>query len=176
MWTECKEILGINKIVLYENKGVKFIRPDIAVQNEVNFIWSGSENYVIDYPNLPKCERFVDYSANYEPNFNDKFSFVLFGNDNNKNINSIRKNRNGFIVEIQTVTGESFVFQSPIFVIGVSELSQDVKSWQVEMNYRQPTFKDYLLKLNTLVMTGNYILINSNGLLISENNTVLTWK
>jgi hypothetical protein len=176
MATECKGILGINKIVLYENKGVKFIRPDISKQNEVNFIWSGSENYVIDYSKNPTWQRSVNYSANYEPSFADKFNFVLFGNDNNKNINSIRKNRSGFIVEVQTVDGKSFIFPSPVFVVGVSEMSQDDKSWQVEMNYRQPTFKDYLLKLNTMVMTGNYILSNSNGLLISKENTILIWK
>ena len=176
MGTECREVLGVSKIILYENKGVKFLRPDISKPNEVNFIWSGSENYVIDYTSFPKWKRIIDYSKNYRPIFADQFSFLWYGNEKDESIQSLRKNRNGFIVEIQTVTDESFVFPAPVFVSEITETEKNVKTWEIILNYRQPTFLNYLTKLNTIIMTGSYLLINNNGLLISKNNTVLTWQ
>jgi hypothetical protein len=126
MGTNCHEILGLNKLALYENKGLKIFRPDISKKNEVDIIWSGSESYVVNIETLPKWIREIDYSNNYRPVFSDRFVFYWYGNVNDTNVFNLRKNRNGFIVEIITTDGLSFVFPSPVFVSEVNQIESNM--------------------------------------------------
>lgn len=171
----CSEIAGIYKIALYVNKFVRYNRPDISIENVVDFIVHAKGSVVIEQKNKPTWNREISYSENYKPNYSDTFTFFLDGinNDTPSILNAMRRNRNGYILELITVDNRSLVFPTPVYISKNSIKEINSKTWQVELKYREPTFNNYLDKNNTLLQTRNYLSFGSIGLFGVGNNTVL---
>lgn len=162
------EIVGIQYLGIYINSDVVINRPDPANENEVDIIIHGQGSYVISDPNeLPKWERITNNSGNFTQSFIDKFSFILHGIENNvpEIIQELRNNRLGYIIEIITTGGKSFIFPTPVFLDSENTKPIDSHSWQISLSYRVPTLKDKLTKLNTLLMDNSYILVGDNEVL-----------
>ena len=162
------EIRGVKTIALYENNDVVFNYPDVSRPNEIDLISYSGSVVVIDQTNeQPKWSRKVDYSANYKQNYFDEFSFILHGieNDTPTILETLRNNRKGFIAEVITTGNNSYVFQSPVFLNKANTKQIDSHSWGVTMSPRTPTFETYLIKLNSLIMVGSFILVGVNQIL-----------
>jgi hypothetical protein len=174
-----KEILGVQKIALYENSNVVFNYPDIANPDEINAIsYTGSFVVIEEQYELPKWSRTIDFSGNYKQNYFDEFSFLLHGIENNVPgiLETLRNNRKGFIAEIITTGGNSLVFESPVFLNQANTKQEDSHSWNVTMSPRKPTFLKGLNKLNTLLMVGSFLIVGLNQLLAADSNTILVWQ
>lgn len=159
------EIQGIQRMALYINKDIRYRYPDPSNENEVDLIAHAKGSFVInEVKELLKWERSVTYSENYRQNYNDEFSFLLHGIENNVPgiIQDLRNNRLGYIVEIITTGNQSFVFPAPVFLNEDNTKQIDSHSWQVSLSYRVTTFEDKLIKLNTLLMTQSYITLADN--------------
>lgn len=162
------EITGIKSIALYINDNVSISRPDPSKENEVDIIVHGQGSYLIsDITEYPKWERVLINSENFTQKFIDVFSFVLHGIENQipQALKDIRNNRLGYIVEIITTGGKSFVFPTPVFLNSENTKQINSHSWSVSLSYRVPTFKDKLLKLNTLLMDNSYKIVGDNEIL-----------
>lgn len=148
-------------------------RPNPSVENEVDIIAHGQGSFIIDNTiEQPKWERKLNYSGNYKLNYIDIFTFNLHGILNNVPgiLKSLRNNRLGYVTEIITTGGESFVFPAPVFLSEENIKKVDSHSWEVSLTYRVPTFEDKLTKLNTVLMAYSYILGGSNVILGGGNN------
>ncbi len=162
------EIIGIKSIALYINDNVSISRPDPSKENEVDIIVHGQGSYVIsDINEYPKWERVLINSENFTQKFIDVFSFNLHGIENQipQSLQDIRNNRLGYIVEIITTGGKSFVFPTPVFLDSENTKLVNSHSWNVSLSYRVATFNDKLLKLNTLLMNNSYIIVGDNEIL-----------
>ena len=97
----------------------------------------------------------------------DFFSFSLHGIDNDtpEILKALRESRDGYVTEIQTTGGKSYIFESPVFVSEAYVKENDSRSWAVIMTYRVPTFKNRLTKLNTLIFDNSFILVGDNQIL-----------
>lgn len=170
------EMLGVYRMALYINKDLTYNFPDISKPREINLIAHGSGSYVVENNDLPKWQRTVNYSQNYKQNYFDKFSFYLRGIENNvpEMIKNLRNNRLGYIVEIITLNNKSFVFPMPVFLSQENTKQVDENKWFIELSYRTETFKDYYIKLNTLLMTYSFVITGENTILSGENNGVIT--
>jgi hypothetical protein len=159
MSCELIETPGIYTIGLYVNNGIKLRRPDPAIENEVDIISHQTATVFVPNHYLPKWERIISYSENYSEQYEDIFSFSLFGirSEIRNTLQYLRARREGFIVEIRTLDNQSFVFPTPVFVSANYEKPNNQRSWQIEMKYRQPTKNDYLYKLNNLIFSYSYI-------------------
>lgn len=167
------EIAGVRRMALYINDDVRVNRPDPSIENEVDLIAHGTGSFVIDQVNeLTRWKRQIEYSKNYKPIFKDTFTFLLHGLETNapEILETLRNNRLGYIVEIITTGGKSFVFPAPVFMDEDNTKEVNSNSWQVSMSYRVPTFEDKLIKLNTTLMTSSYILIGNNGVMAVGSN------
>ena len=124
----------------------------------------------------PKWNRIIDYSANYKQNYFDEFSFFLHGieNDVPTALETLRNTRKGFIAEVITTGGNSYVFQSPVFLNNANTKQVDSHSWNVTMSPRTATFLNYLIKLNTLILTGMFILVETGKLLGAGSQTLIS--
>lgn len=163
-----KEITSVRKIALYINDNVTINRPDPSIENEVDLIAHGSGSYIFDEINeYTKWQRELAYSGNYKVNFLDTFSFFVHGiqNDVPEILQDLRNNRKGYIVEVITTGGQSYVFPAPVFLNEKNTKQVNSHSWAVSLSYRVPTFEDRLIKLNTVIMAFSYI--------TGGNNTVL---
>jgi hypothetical protein len=159
------EIVGVRKIALYINKNVRIRRPNPAIENEVDVIAHAIGSFVInEVIEQPRWERSTTYSSNYQSSYVDTFSFILHGIENNIPgiLESLRNNRLGYVAEIVTTGGKSFVFPSPVFLENSNVKEINSHSWQVSLTYRTPTFEDKLKKLNTLLMTSSFITLAPN--------------
>ena len=166
------EIIGVKKIALYINKGVRINRPDPSIENEVDLIAHAQGSFVInEVKEYPKWERELGFSGNYKQNYTDTFSFLLHGIENEvpEIIKSLRNNRCGYVVEIVTTGNKSFVFPAPVFLNENNTKQIDSHSWSVSLSYRVPTFEDRLIKLNTILMIYSYILVGDNQILGDGN-------
>ena len=155
---------------------MRFNYPDPSKEGEVDLIAHSTGSYVIQDENeLPKWERKLRYSGNYKLNYSDEFSFVLHGIENNtpEILRNLRNNRTGYICEIITTGNKSFVFQAPVFLNAENTKPIDSHSWNVSLGYRVPTFQDRLIKLNTILMTNNYILTGGNTIWSGGNNNAI---
>lgn len=162
------EIIGVQRMALYINKDVRYSYPDASIENEVDLIAHATGSFVInEVKELPKWERTITYSENYRQNYNDEFSFLLHGieNDVPEIIQSLRNNRLGYIVEIITTGSKSFVFPAPVFLNEDNTKQIDSHSWSISLSYRTPSFEDKLIKLNTILMVQSYILVGDNQIL-----------
>ena len=161
------EAPGILTMALYANKGVKFMRSNIAIESEIDLINHAVASIVIENTELPTWKREIDYSDNYLEQYTDTFKFEFHGisSEIKDVLKLLRGRREGWIVEIITVDNQSFVFQSPVFVSKKYEKAENVRGWVVEMTYREPTKLDYLTKLNNLLMTNSYIYLGDNKIL-----------
>lgn len=167
--SECfNEIIGVRLFAFYINKDVTFYYPDPNNENQISLITHGVGTIVINDANeYPKWERIIDYSGNYRPNYVDNFSFYIHGiqNETPEILRLLRSRREGFIVEMQTQGGQSYVFKTPVFVNEKYTKQINMHSWEVVMSYRVPTFDNYLTKTNNMVMSGNYIWLDENSVL-----------
>ena len=173
------EIIGITRIGIYINDHIRIRRPDPSKENEVDLIAHSQGSYTIqDINELPKWERTINNSENYKQSFEDRFSFVLHGINNNvpKIILDLRNNRLGYIVEIITTNGNSFVFPTPVFLDSENTKPINSHSWQVSLSYRVPTFQDKLKKLNTLLMTQSYIWLGGSNILGYGDGAIVSNK
>jgi len=162
------EIVGIKSMGIYINEGVRYNYPDKSKENEVDLIAHAIGSYVIsDINELPKWERIVNYSANYNQDYNDIFTFFIHGteNDTPEILKDLRNNRKGYIIEIITTGNKSYVFPSPVFLNEDNTKQVDSHSWVISLSYRTFSKKDKLVKLNTLLMTNSYILLGENKIL-----------
>ena len=175
MSDNCTEIAGIYRIALYVNRFVRYNRPDISIEDVVDFIVHAKGSVVIEPKNQPKWQREIAYSENYKPSYMDTFSFFLDGinNDTPSILDAIRKNRNGYILELITIDNRSLVFPTPVFISTNSIKEVNSRNWQVELKYREPTFNNYLDKNNTLLQTNNYLSFGSVGLFGVGSGNVL---
>lgn len=171
-----REIIGIKTIALYINSDVRIRRPNPAIENEVDLIAHATGSFVINETSeYPKWERVLDYSGNYKISYLDTFSFQLNGIENNvpEILRSLRNNRLGYVTEIITTGNNSLVFPTPVFLNEKNTKPINSHSWQVSLSYRVPTFQDYLIKLNTVLMIYNYILTGQNSVLGGSNVAVI---
>jgi hypothetical protein len=154
---ECTpEIIGILELSLIKNEGVRFERPVIGVENEVNFYANGANSYVIsEQNNQIKWTRTVNYSGNYKQNYFDEFSFNIHGIENEipAIINELRNNRLGYIAKIKTIEGLNFVFPVPVFLSKENVKQTLSNSWQLTFSYRIPTFENYLILLSSIFIS-----------------------
>lgn len=160
-----KEIVGLQRMALYNNKNIRIRRPDPSIENEVDLIAHAQGSFLInEIKEYPKWERTVNFSGNYKQNYNDDFSFILHGIKTNVPgiITKMRNNRLGYIVEIITTGNKSFVFPAPVYLNENNTKQIDSHSWNVSLSYRVPSFEDKLIKLNTLLMTQSYITLAKN--------------
>ncbi|MCK5613610.1 LamG domain-containing protein, partial [Candidatus Pacearchaeota archaeon] len=160
-----REIIGVQKIALYVNEDVVYRYLDISNENEVALV-SPVDPFIIinDVNQLPKWERTTDNSGNYKQDYNDEFSFLLHGieNDVPEIIQSLRNNRAGFIAEILTTGNKPFIFRTPVFLNTDNTKQIDSHSWQVSLSYRIPSFEDKLtLTERPIVEYRNGIVTNS---------------
>ena len=165
----CKEISGVKRLVFYENKGVVFHYPDISNKNEIDGLLVATE-----INERPAWSRGVNYSGNYTQVFKDIFNFYSHGiNDNNRRVlDKLRLNRNGFIVEAQMVSGDVYVFRAPVFVSKAYGKEKNLRTWGIELSYRVPAFKDYILKLNNnVILQGALLYSDKQTNFIKYNNT-----
>lgn len=170
------EIIGVKSIGLYINKDVRIRRPNPSVENEVDLIAHAKGSYVINEDKeQPKWERTQDFSGNYKIAYQDEFTFLLHGIENNVPtiLRELRNNRLGYIVEIITTGNKSYIFPNPVFLNKENTKPVDSHSWQVSLSYRVPTFDDYLIKLNTVLMIYNYILTGENSVLGGSANSAV---
>ena len=162
------EIQGVKTIALYVNADVKFRFPNPVNENEIDLIAHSVGSVVINDQNeMPKWERTVDYSANYKQQYSDTFSFFVHGLRNGvpEIIKAMRNNRKGYVVEIITKDNESLVFPTPVFLDNENTKQDNSHSWTISLSYRVPTFQDYYLKLNTLLMINSFILVGDSQIL-----------
>jgi hypothetical protein len=157
---ECREPIGLKKLILYVNREVILNYPDPDVDFQVDVITHGFGTYEIKNNEYPTWERQIDYSQNFDPEYTDIFRFNLYGIDDNtiQILKDLRTTRQGFIAEAQLKNGRSYVFPREVLVSGTSEKPENRNTWQIEMSYDLPTKEDYKIKLNTLVMNNNYII------------------
>lgn len=170
------EIIGVKSIGLYINKDVRLRRPDPSIENEIDLIAHATGSYIINEDKeQPKWERTLNYSGNYKTAYQDEFVFLLHGIENNvpEILRELRNNRNGYIVEVITTGNKSFVFPAPVFLNQSNTKQIDSHSWQVSLSYRVPTFEDYLIKLNTVLMIYNYVLTGNNSVLGGSQAAVI---
>lgn len=168
-----KEITSVSKIALYINKNVRFQYPDASNENEIDLIAHGQGSFIIDQVNeYPKWARELAYSGNYKVNYVDTFSFLLHGVETNvpSILRNLRNNRVGYIAEIITTGGYSYVFPAPVFLNQNNIKQINSHTWEVSLSYRVPTFEDRLNKLNTILMAYSYILGGDNVVLGGGNN------
>lgn len=171
--TNGREIIGLKAMALYINKDVRYNYPDASKENEVDIIAHAIGSFLIDQQNEePKWERTLDYSGNYNQNYNDEFTFFLHGIQNNVPaiLKSLRNNRLGYIVEIITTGNQSYVFPAPVFLNDKNTKKVNSHSWTVSLSYRVPTDLDKLDKLNTILMAYSYILGGNNTILGGGGN------
>ena len=173
--SNCAEIAGIYKIALYVNKFIRYNRPDVSIEDVVDFIVHARGSVIVNQENKPTWSREISYSENYKPIYSDTFTFFLDGinNDTPEILQAIRSNRNGYILELITIDNRSLVFPTPVFISKNSIKEVNSRNWQIELKYREPTFNNYLDKNNTLLQTNNYLSFGSVGLFGVGLNTVL---
>ena len=170
------EIIGVKSIGIYINQDVRLRRPDPSIENEIDLIAHATGSYVINEDKeQPKWERKLNYSGNYKISYQDEFTFLLHGIENNVPtiLRELRNNRLGYIIEIITTGNKSFVFPTPVFLNQSNTKQIDSHSWQVSLSYRVPTLEDYLIKLNTVLMVYNYILGGNNVFLGGSQSAVI---
>jgi hypothetical protein len=145
------EILGVKTLLLYENNGVTITRPDIATENEINVSTTG-ETVLIENLYSPKWSQTIDYSGNYNEYFTDTFKFNLQGIDDVTiaKLYQLIDSRVGFLVELTTVSGDRFFFDSPVFVLDNETKKANSQTWEIELTYRVPTLKEYLNVIDQL--------------------------
>lgn len=159
-----KEIIGVRGITLYLNSNIQLVRPNISIENEVNIITNGEGSFIINEVNaLPKWERTLGYSGNYNQNYFDEFTFLVNGVENETPaiIQDLRNNRLGYIAEINTTGNDCFIFQAPVFLNKKNTKPVNSHSWTVSLSYRKPTFLDRLTRL-TATLTTELISITSS--------------
>ena len=146
-----KEIIGIRELTLFNNKDVRFERPNIGIEDEVNLYSTNNGNYIIsEVLSQIRWERTLSNSTNYKINYMDELSFFVHGIENEipEIIYKLRSNRNGYIADIRTIDNDSYVFQSPFFLFEKNIKRVNSHSWQVTLSYRIPTFEDRLIRLD----------------------------
>ncbi len=159
------EIVGIQRMALYINEDVIYRYLDPSNENEIALV-SPVEPFIIinDINQLPKWERITDNSGNYKQNYNDEFTFLLHGIENDVPgiTQSLRNNRLGFIVEILTTGNKPFIFRTPVFLNEDNTKQIDSHSWEVSLSYRIRSFLDKLtLTERPIVEYRNGIVTNS---------------
>jgi hypothetical protein len=173
---DCSEIIGVYQANLYINKDVTIRRPDISKENEVDIIAHSQGSFKIERQDNPRWKREINNSRNYKEVFQDTLIFELFGlNDNNEEVLSgIRNNRVGFIVELVLKEGRSIVFETPMFISIPTEKPENTRNYRIELQYKQPTFSNYLKKLNTIFFAYNLISLGGENILSANSNTIIT--
>jgi len=178
--SKCQEIQGVSQIILYENKDIILHRPDISVIDEIDKVTNTGYIIYTELNQESTWKRLVSYSGNYKQVFSDFFSFNLHGiNDLVRfELDFLRLNRRGFIVELQMTDGNVYVFPTPVFVSKIYEKKENVRVWSVELNYRVPTFLDYLKKNNKDVVIPNFLLWsdNQNDIILASESKGLIYK
>ena len=137
------DIIGVKSISLNQNEGITITRPNIAIESEINATYPIKGTLVT---NNVTWARVVSYSDNYKKQFTDTFKFYLYGINPTTRaiIQEIRTNRLGFIAELTLKNASVFLFQSPVFVSKITNKKDDLRTWEIEMSYRTPTFLDKL--------------------------------
>ncbi len=162
------EILGVKKLALYVNKGVKYRWPDASKETEIDLIAHAVGSIVIDDHNeYPRWFRANIRMDSGKIGYIDKFTFNLHGifNDTPAIIENIINNRDGYIVELITTSGKSFVFPCPVIAKKDIEQPENEHSHEIELTYKVPTPYNYYTKLNDLLMIHSYILVYDNQIL-----------
>ncbi len=162
------EVTGVKTLAFYVNKNVEFHRPDISKENEIDLITHGVASLVIAHTEYPAWQRILTPSANAGNLYQDIFTFSIYGTtENEDNVLAFFQayRQYGFITEMILIDGRSFVFPSPVFVTEEIEKAKNRRHWPIQMNYRVPTTKNKLLKLNTLLATHSYISLGGNYIL-----------
>ena len=137
------DIIGVKSISLNQNEGITITRPNIAIESEINVTYPIKGTLVT---NSVTWARLVSYSDNYKKQFTDTFKFYLYGINPTTRaiIQELRTNRLGFIAELTLKNASVFLFQSPVFVSKITNKKDDLRTWEIEMSYRTPTFLDKL--------------------------------
>lgn len=176
--SNCKEIIGLRNIGLYINNNVQYEYPDPSNENEVNFISHAEGSFIIEEKENPVWTREIGYSENYEPYYIDTFSFYLRGilNEAPDQLKRMRKNRRGYIVDIITKSGDSFVFPTEVFLSSETITGENENFRRVNFSYRVPTLTDKLTKLSNILMTNSYIKLNSNEIVGLNKNVIAISK
>lgn len=171
------EIGGCSRMVLYVNKDIKYIRPDINKEDEVNLITSAKGAIVINRSEGIKYSRTIDYSSGYVPMYVDEFKFSLSGifqSNAQELINNICKNMHGYIVELKTLDNKSYVFPTPVFLKEPSKKEEDGNDFNVFLSYRVPTYKTFLKKLNNIAFVHSYIVVDNSSILGYKNTAIVS--
>ena len=170
------DIIGVKSISLNQNEGITITRPNIAIESEINVTYPIKGTLVT---NSVTWARLVSYSDNYKKQFTDTFKFYLYGINPTTRaiIQELRTNRLGFIAELTLKNASVFLFQSPVFVSKITNKKDDLRTWEIEMSYRVPTFLDKLIVLEKFYYytqfdgVNEYITITDTGAFNFIQNT-----
>jgi hypothetical protein len=131
------EIAGINNIILYENKGIAFVFPNIANIDEVSSITNTGTVDNIDFCSDINFSRKLKKGLNDKQLKDDTIEFFIqdFSLEKQATVKRLQKNRCGYIAQISFESGEVLILQTPIFF---NKTKKDVNknSFVVSANYR----------------------------------------
>lgn len=170
--TTCIDTIGVYKAVLYNNQNMRFRRPDITKENEVDLVSYSGGAIIVEYEDLPKWTRERTTGANYKEMFTDSIEFYMkgFNENNNTILKALRENKNGWILELQLINKQNIMFQSPVFLSEAVTFDFNNGVHKVNLSYRVPTFKDYLTKLNDLIFAYSFLFFGTNAVAAYDNS------
>lgn len=146
------EVAGVNKITLYENKGILLSRnvDNITILNSISN--SGTID-VFDYCVDVNYSSDLEVGLNYTQLKKDAIEFFIqdFSKANRQLIERFQNSKCGYIVNIEYLSGLSLVIQEPLF-FEETEKSFNNNSFVMTLAYKKETEKEYL-ELNIVVDT-----------------------
>jgi hypothetical protein len=145
------EIAGINNIILYENKGIAFVFPNVANIDEVSSITNTGTVDNIDFCSDINFSRKLKKGLNDKQLKNDTIEFFIqdYSLEKQEIVKRLQKNRCGYIAQISFESGEMLILQTPIFF---NKTKKDINknSFVVSANYRVQSLE---IDLNLVPLT-----------------------
>jgi hypothetical protein len=174
------EVAGVNKITLYENKGVVLTR-DVANINTLNEIESAGTVDIFDY-----CVD-VDFSSelsnglNYTQLKKDSISFYIqdFNKANRQLIERFQNNKCGYLANVEYESGLNILINNPLF-FEETEKEFNKNSFVMTLSYKKETESDYLEFLDTsdlVLFTTDQTTVKQVGItcFFASGTTEINW-
>lgn len=171
-------IVGLRRLVLYENKNIVFRRPDITKVDEINMISYSGGVLVADFPDMPTWRRTTETGENYGQLFTDElsFNFHSYSEDVQATLKYLRESRYGWIAEIQTNNGEVYLTKDPVFLQMADVKEPDAGAIPVRFMYRVRSNKNFYFKLNSLIFDRNFIYGDVDAFIGEKSLTAAIYK
>jgi hypothetical protein len=138
------EVAGVNKITLYENKGVSLLRSVVEPEKLISISNSGTVdefNYCVDVG----FESEVEVGLNYTQLKKDKIEFYIqdFNKANRQLIERFQNSKCGYLIRVDFESGLNLLINNPMF-FEETEKDFNKNSFVMSLAYKKQSELSYL--------------------------------